>query len=129
MVDHNGEPQIHAGCFYPSDPYFLMRIWDSDDCARFCDDDPNCKGFSIGNVTDISTEQGCLLATTRTDCEATWGYEQYPVNENVAVVGSLMENSNTTSKDNDFTGCYSNSVKFWGKSHNFVYTVIVKLYS
>ena len=128
MVDQNGEPQIHAGCFYPSNPVYDM-IWTADDCARFCNDDPNCKGFSIGTVTDISTEEGCLLATTRTDCKYTWGYKQYPVNENLAVVGSLMENSNTTSKDYGFTGCYSNSVKFWGKSHNFVYTVIVKLYS
>ena len=119
MVDQNGEPQIHAGCFYPSNPDRGM-IWTADDCARFCNDDPNCKGFSIGTVTDISTEEGCLLATTRTDCEKTWDYEQYPVDENLAVVGSLVENSNTTSKDYGFTGCYSNSVKFWGKLYNFV---------
>ena len=46
MVDQNGEPQIHAGCFYPSNPDRGM-IWTADDCARFCNDDPNCKGFSI----------------------------------------------------------------------------------
>lgn len=128
MVDQNGEPKIHAGCFYPSNPDLLMKIWGLDDCARFCDDDPNCKGFSIGTVADISTEIGCLLATTRTDCKSTLGYKQYPVNKNLAVVGSLVEGSNTTSKDYGFTGCYSYSDKFWGKLYNFVNTFIVKLH-
>ena len=105
MVDQNGEAKIHAGCFYPSNPR-LNLIWGPEDCARFCNDDPNCKGFSIGLLSDMSTEEGCLLATNRTDCTSIWGYQQYPKDESLAVVGDLMKNSSPSLNDNGFTGCY-----------------------
>ena len=109
MVDQNGEAKIHAGCFFPNRPSSNPRrnmIWGTKDCEIFCNDDPTCKGFSIGLVSDISTEEGCLLATNRTDCTRIWDYKQYPKNESLAVVGDLMENSTPSLNDNGFTGCY-----------------------
>ena len=105
MVQVGQGIKFHGGCFLENNEAMLGRGWNANDCAANCNEDPLCKGFSIGFGDKYLRKRGCVFATERKDCTSTWGFIQFYS----PYVGDLLETTNIdhgTMKKYGFSGCY-----------------------
>ena len=112
-VCRNGrcKPKFHAGCFVRLNNGKLWTVYDAPDCAKLCDSDPGCKGFSFGKQMVLFDYIGCRLATDMKDCYNKDYYVQEPKNTSRGKIGNLMQDPEAPVKSYGYTGCYTKNME------------------
>ena len=112
-VCRNGrcKPKFHAGCFVTKNNGNLWTEDDAADCAKLCDSDSGCKGFSFGKQMIFFNDIGCRLATDMEECKNKLYYIQEPKNLSRRIIGRLMQDPKAPSKRYSYTGCYKKKME------------------